>query len=325
MLGFLYWSIMSLVGALNWEQSNPINPPGPVYPPPKELWTPPVTAVSSGNYFYLDEKVRKHYNIYSYNSSNALISVSSNKATLSVNIDGNEQWFALFQGMSSLQQLEKGYFGDLQPDYPFNTPGLAGLLWDGNACNSSWFVLDEITYNSTELVAVKLRFMQHYFSAVSYGALNWDKSKPTHPIPVLPPPPGLWQPASVPASGNYVYLESNFGVYMGHGRNYTYTSNVAIEVGGEQNYTYTSSNANEVKNLNSLIHVRVDFWSGYFKGMESLLELQVGYYGGLQGYPFHNRQLGGLSWGETWSGCQPLSGWFVIESIQYTEGEVSAV
>jgi len=315
----------ALHGAMAWAASNPINPPGPINPPPKELWTPPEIAISAGNYVYLEsdpgDSVGKGLN-YSYNSSNAIISVSTNINPLSVSINGNEQWTGDFQSMSSLQQLTKGYYGDLQ-HHPFYNPVLAGLSW-GGFCNSrsGWFVVDEINYNSTGLVAVKLRFAQHCLEAVPalYGALNWNASNPDIlPRPVNPPPEGLWTPDSktVSASGNYVYLESQQG----------------DNVGGGLNYSYTPSNSTlSVSYSDFLLYVQVqvpmgyydEYWSGYFQGMET--DLEVGYYGGLRRYPVNNPVLGGLFWyGSMYSDCDTLSGWFVVDSIQFVEGEVSAV
>jgi hypothetical protein len=44
------------------------------------------------------------------------------------------------------------------------------------------------------------------------------------------------------------------------------------------------------------LQVYVDGWGADFEGMNTLTQLQPGYYGGLQRYPFHSEVKGGLSW-----------------------------
>jgi len=59
--------------------------------------------------------------------------------------------------------------------------------------------------------------------------------------------------------------------------------------------------------------------------MNSITELEQGYYGTLQRYPFHNPAKGGLSWSGNGRGCNSLSGWFVVDSITYVGGTLSAI
>ncbi len=51
-----------------------------------------------------------------------------------------------------------------------------------------------------------------------------------------------------------------------------------------------------------------EHWNGDFKGMNSLSRLEVGYYGDLHRYPFHNPAKGGLDWGGEGRGCNGLDG-----------------
>jgi hypothetical protein len=66
-------------------------------------------------------------------------------------------------------------------------------------------------------------------------------------------------------------------------------------------------------------------WYGDFEGMSSISELQPGYYGNLQRYPFHNPVRGGLSWSGQGRGCNTLTGWFVIDSITYSAGNLASI
>jgi hypothetical protein len=68
-----------------------------------------------------------------------------------------------------------------------------------------------------------------------------------------------------------------------------------------------------------------DWWNGDFQAMTSLGQLQPGYYGGLQRYPFHNPVKGGLSWYGDGRGCNTLAGWFVVDSVTYSAGNLASI
>ena len=59
--------------------------------------------------------------------------------------------------------------------------------------------------------------------------------------------------------------------------------------------------------------------------MVGLSQLQPGYYGSLQRYPFHNPARGGLSWSGQGRGCNMLSGWFVVDAVSYVGGTLKAI
>ena len=94
---------------------------------------------------------------------------------------------------------------------------------------------------------------------------------------------GLWRPApgSTPSTGNYVYLQSDAGDYIGGGATTTYTpatASIGVTVSGGH------------------LSVSVASWSGDFQAMTTLSEIEAGYYADLRRYPFHNPVKGGLSW-----------------------------
>lgn len=134
--------------------------------------------------------------------------------------------------------------------------------------------------------------------------------------PVNPPPAGLWQPAAgaTPATGNFVYLTGDAGDYIGQGQTYTYTPATAVI---------------SVSSTGGLLSVNINgntWWYGNFKVMNTLTQLQPGFYPGLQRYPFHNPVFGGLDWSGSGRGCNTLKGWFAIDNVSYDiNGTLAAI
>ena len=316
----------ALRGQINWVANDTTQPPGPVNPPPAGLWAPAQGSTpTSGRYVYLQSDAGDYIGqgqTHLYTSSNASLTASNDGGLFSVNVNGDQNWSGQFKAMSELTQLQPGYYGDLQR-YPFHNPAKGGLSWsgEGRGCNTlkGWFVVDEVSYDNGALASIKLRFEQHCegVTAALRGQVNWvaNEVTPAPPGPVNPPPADLWAPASgaTPATGRYVYLQSDAGDYIGQGQTYLYTdSNATLSA---------SSNGN-------LFHVGVSgpaWWGGDFKAMSDLTQLQPGYYGDLQRYPFHNPAKGGLSWSGQGRGCNTLTGWFVVDSVTYVGGSVASI
>lgn len=137
--------------------------------------------------------------------------------------------------------------------------------------------------------------------------------------PVNPPPAGLWQPVpgSTPATGNFVYLKSDAGDYIGQGQTYTYTPATAV--------LSVSATDSESGGLLSVGINGNTWWNGSFKTMNSISQLQPGFYPSLQRYPFHNPVFGGLSWSGDGRGCNTLKGWFAVDSVTYVNGILTAI
>jgi hypothetical protein len=313
----------ALHGQIHWTSDDPTTPPGPVNPPPDGLWQPePGSTPSSGNYVYLQSD-RGDYSgggrTYTYTKADAYISVGSTDGHLSVYIDGDEEWSGRFQTMSTLNLLQPGYYGNLER-YPGN-PAEGGLEWSGGwGCNTltGWFVIDSITYIDGVLSAIDLRFEQHCegMSPALHGQIHWTSDDPTTPPgPVNPPPDGLWlpEPGSTPSVGNYVFVQSDAGDYVGAGRTYSYTQanarmtisatggHLSVVIGGDQN------------------------WHGDFHTMSTLNLFQPGYYGDLERFPFGNPTKGTLVWSGEGRGCNQLIGWFVIDNVIYVNGILTAI
>jgi hypothetical protein len=160
-----------------------------------------------------------------------------------------------------------------------------------------------------------LRFEQYCDGSTVplHGQLHWSADDTPTPLGPQLPPSGLWAPPTsfVPPAGNYVYLVSDTGDYIGGGTTQLLTAdNATFDV---------------VTNLTAALRINVGGWSGNFVGMNSLSQLQPGYYGGLQRYPFNNALKGGLDWSGNGRGCNTLTGWFVVDKVTYKLAELNAI
>jgi hypothetical protein len=316
----------ALRGKIHWSMRDTTTPPGPVNPPPSSLWKAPAGSVpASGNYVYLQSDAGDYMGggrNYLYTQREAQFALTPQDLRLILNVTGDETWRGEFMGMNSISMLQPGYYGGLR-EVPNANPAKGGLEWSGNGNScwplSGWFVIDKVTYTASgALAAVDLRFEQHCWgsAAALRGQVHWEASDTTSPPgPVNPPPAGLWQPAtgSTPTSGNYVYLQSDSGDYVGGGNAYLYAgSNAVLSVGAPGALAMVSIVGNET-------------WTGQFQGMSSITQLQPGYYGGLKRYPFNNPARGGLSWTGEGRACNTLSGWFVVDSVSFVNGALTAL
>jgi hypothetical protein len=313
----------ALHGQIHWTKANAdsAQAQGPSSIP-SGLWkATAVTVPSSGNYMYMESRQGDYVGggrSYLYTSGNAEFKVTPSGAHLGVNIAGDQTWTGDFQGMMSQSQLSVGYYPNLQR-FPFNNPMLGGLDWsgEGRGCNklTGWFVVDKIAYSGTTMTSIDLRFEQFCDGSTVplHGQLHWDAND----IPVasgpLTPPSGLWAPDTsfVPPATNYVYLVSDAGDYIGGGTTQLLTpDNATLDV---------------VTNLTAALRINVGGWTGNFIGMNSLSQLQPGYYGGLQRYPFNNALKGGMDWSGNGRGCNMLTGWFVVDKVTYTLADLTAI
>lgn len=313
----------ALRGRIRWSASDTATGPRPVAAP-AGLWAPaPAALPSSGSYVYLQSTAGDYIGAgrtYTYTGSNAILNVTGSNAHVGVRVTGDEGWSGDFAGMGGLQQLEPGYYGDLQR-YPFHNPVRGGLSWsgEGRGCNQllGWFMVDSVTYSSGVMTALEMRFEQRCEggSSALRGKIKWSANDSATPPGPVTPPAGLWEPlpGALPASGNYVHLASMPGDYIGGGATRTFTeANAMLRV--------TATGPHLQVNVNG-----DSWWSGDFAGMNTLGQLQPGYYGNLQRYPFHNPIRGGMSWGGDGRGCNTLSGWFVVDRVSYVMDQLSEI
>ena len=60
--------------------------------------------------------------------------------------------------------------------------------------------------------------------------------------------------------------------------------------------------------------------------MNTISQLQPGFYPGLTRYPFNNPVLGGISWYGDGRGCNTLKGWFTVDNVTYdVNGVLTAI
>jgi hypothetical protein len=316
--------LTSLHGQIHWTQANADSAQAPRPAPiPSTLWQPSQAMPTTGNYLYLQSGQGDPAGGGStslYTSSNAIFTLNASGAHLGVQVAGDQNVSGDFQGMQGMSQLTTGYYAGLAR-YPFNNPVLGGMSW-GGSCNtlSGWFAVDKISYNGTALAAIDLRFEQYCDGSTvpMRGQLHWVAGETgTAPGPVNPPPAGLWTPGASftpPPGSNYVYLASDPGDYIGGGKTQLFVpGNAAITV---------------VTNLTAGFRINVGDaggWTGNFFGMNTLSQLQPGYYGDLQRYPFNNKLKGGLDWSGYGAGCNTLSGWFVVDKVTYSMAELTAI
>jgi hypothetical protein len=313
----------ALRGAIRYSAADSTTPAGPT-DPPAGLWQPAADRTPvSGNYIYLESQPGDFIGAggtYLYTQADAVLTPFNTGGLLTFSVDGDESWDGRFRAMSSLAQLAPGYYGDLRRD-PFHNPSKGGLDWsgEGRGCNmlNGWFVVDSVAYDGPTLTAIDLRFEQHCEGGrpALHGKIHWNAGDTTSPAGPVRPPPALWQPAAgtTPDSGNFIYLESQPGDYIGAGRSYLYS---------QHNATLAVSASDATLSVEVTGDQR---WYASFEGMNTLSRLEVGYYGSLQRSPFHNPTRGGLSWAGDGRGCNTLTGWFVVDDIAYTSGVMTAV
>ena len=258
---------------------------------------------------------------YDYDQSNAVIDVTESGGLLTVTIDGDERWIGAFQAPSTITTLTPGTYTNLQR-FPFHDPARGGLSWsgEGRGCNTltGSFTVDSARYALGVPVAIDLRFEQHCEGGgpALRGTIHWRASDASQPGgPVRPIPGSLWQPpaGSVPATGDFVYLTSQSGDFIGQGQTYTYTpANATISATGNGSRVTVGVSGAQT-------------WVGEFQPMSSLSRIETGYYPDLQRFPLHNPAKGGLSWEGEGRSCNTLLGWFAVDRVTYSGSTLTAI
>ena len=253
---------------------------GPPDPP-----TPPSSTVSTARFVsdpgdFVGDGVS-----HSYTKANADFHVTAQDGLLYIEILGNEKLRGEFQMPAGYTTIVPGTYGGLTR-YQFHDPVIGGLNWvqDGRSCGgvAGSVTINKATYEAGSLTEIDLEFTQ-FCDGTSFalrGDIYWnarDTTKPPGPAAI---PAGLWQPAAgaTPATGTYVYLESQPDDYIGAGATYLYTK-------------VDATIAVSVENARLAVLVRGDkWWDGVFEGMSSLSQLQVGYYGSLRAHAERKRR-----------------------------------
>ncbi|HET9862539.1 MAG TPA: hypothetical protein VFP37_03790, partial [Steroidobacteraceae bacterium] len=202
-----------------------------------------------------------------------------------------------------------------------------GMFWvgDGRACSfesmRAWFVVDSVAYDGDAIASLDLRFEQRCtaLDPPLHGAIHWRADDPTTiPGPQFPAPPGLWQPpaAADPGSGNLLYIEADAGEPASGGGTFSYQA---------ADSTFTSRTYVD-GSVGVAAQKSGDGFLVQFDKMASIANLQPGYYANAERLFLHNPAFPGLEVLRTSrSSCETASGWFVIDSITYTNSKVTAI
>lgn len=254
-----------------------------------------------------------------YTQADARISVAARGGVLTITVAGDQSWFGTFVMPAGQSQLRPGHYAGLERAF-LHDPSAGGLTWDGGsrACTTSTgtLTIDRVAYVDGSLTVLDLSFERHCERALPAlrGVVRWYAGDATRPPGPAAAPAGLWRatPANVPASGNYVVLESQAGDHVGLGGTYVYTQREAmLSVRASNNAFAVQINGDE-------------FWLGQFRIMDGA-ELQPGYYPGLMRYGPHNPVKGGLEWSGMGRGCSEVTGWLVIDSVRVVRGVLQAL
>jgi hypothetical protein len=132
------------------------------------------------------------------------------------------------------------------------------------------------------------------------------------PWPSRQIPSNLWQPpaGATPASGSYVYLESEEGDVVGEGRSYLYTPANAVLLAWQGTWQPGRGRYLGVSVLGE------DGWSGDFQTMSSLDMLRVGYYPRVGRFPLHGTSFAGQGWSKGSRQCESANGWVAIDAVE---------
>jgi hypothetical protein len=258
---------------------------------------------------------------FSYTNANSTITVASTGARLTVEVAGDESWLGVFELPDTFRLLETGSYENLQR-FGMHTAAVGGMDWSGNgrSCRQldGWLIIDKVTYDGMELTGIDLRFEQRCQGSATFmqGQVHWLASDTTlAPGPAAAAPQGLWSPAPgiVPASGNYLLLQSDPGQWVDAGGTVVLTAlNAAFSL-------------HAVRNTLSLTVIGDEQWGIDFQAMNSLARLEAGFYGNLKRYPVHNVTRGGLSAFGYARTCGQSIGWLMIDDVLYESGAISSI
>lgn len=320
-----------LHGHLRWRADIPPALPGPAAVP--DLFWRPSAALPAGSYVYLlsDRSDSIDAGESLLTPVDALIQLTEKDGKLDILAKGDVRWQGAFQVMSNAGAILPGYYAGLGNN-PFRT-ALGGFSWTGNShgCNtsSSGVVVDKAVYTGGQLTELAMRFEQHCEDepGALRGQIHWLASDTRQPGgPQADVPATLWRApaAALPASGNYLYLESPPGEPVGGGKTVLLTPNDAP-------FTVQAA-ASAPVGSGAFLTLGLDY-SGYpgllftleFQAMRTLDQLQPGFYGHLLRYGIHNTSFGGLSARKQGLGCNSSMSWMVLDKVVYTNGRLSAV
>jgi hypothetical protein len=322
-----------LHGHLRWRADVPSKFAGPVAAP--DLFWRPAATLPTGNHIYLlsdrSDFIAAGETLFTPVDSE--IKLTEQDGKLDIVVNGDTQWSGRFETMSTAGTILPGYYAGLTDS--FVRPARGRFRWSGEAracsTSSSGVVVDSAVYTGGKLSELQLRFEQHCDNAPGAlrGQIHWFASDTRQPAgPRTAVPGSLWSAAAgtLPASGNYLYVQSTPGDPIGVGKTYLLTpNNATFNVSTTPSLIdptagFLSLTADSGASLPNQGRFRLEFQT-----MRSISQLQPGFYDHLLGLPSHNPAFGGLNVDSMVLGCESVTGWVVLDRVTYTNGRPSAI
>lgn len=223
------------VGAIHYDRTAATAPPPP-RPIPDDLWAPPAGSVPTDgeNYFYVSSAPgdwigRGHTHLFLQDDAHLDPTPDGNGVSLgpggwdSLDPSIYEGWGIEAQPPAAYPRLEEGFYPDIGR-IPALNPARSSLAVtsDAHGCDAiSWLAVDDVAYQPDGSFArLDLRFEHRCtttgLGAPLLGAYHYDVAFDRPSInPQLPIPFTYWRPtAPLPASGNYLYLDSQAGDFV---------------------------------------------------------------------------------------------------------------
>lgn len=258
---------------------------------------------------------------YSYDRLNSVYELQDYGYYFSLKIEGNEDWTASFFKPAGMTRWQAGIYID-NLGAPFHDPITGGVQVSGpgSGCpHNGWFRISNVEYTGDVLTAIDIVLAQHCDNRAPAlrGQIHWVANDGTRPPgPVNPPPTSLWDAAAgtTPASGNYLYLESEAGETILQGSTLTFT---------QANSTMGASDNRGGVNVSARTTTSYDVG---FQAMSPLTEMEPGYYEIDPTKPIWNPVYPTMYASADGRSCsQAVGGWFVIDSVSHFNGELTGL
>jgi hypothetical protein len=129
--------------------------------------------------------------------------------------------------------------------------------------------------------------------------------------------PTLWRPpaGATPDTGNYIYLASDTGDFIGAG-------DTVLDRPPDDVISAQSSTGHLVF---SILAMGVPGDRGVFYTMSSIARFEVGYYFVPPGTPLDDTGKASLDWILDGHGCTTVTGWFTVDHVDYSGDTLTGV
>lgn len=312
-------SSAALRGQLRWQSDDPLLTAGPADAPlPEPALAPPPEMPSSGSALLLQSRgldFQGGGRDWLYTGRTAIITAerASFGQLFQFGVVGDQSWTGQIW-------LPEGQSRVLPGRFPFTSSfGVPGgghafsLSGDGRACDNTtgWLDIDRAVYDGDRLTLLELRFEQRCTGSPYplYGQFRWVAGEPLQLAQPMVPPQGLWAPPEdlLPASGNYAFLLSPPGAFVGRGQSRllqpTPGNTLMSNNAGQLSFSYFSSSGSSIS---------VTVVPPYLEPL-----LQAGYYPSTRLGALGNPLKVGLTLGVDGGTCGAAESWLVIDDIAY--------